>query len=74
MDTKFARFIRSGGYGYPCLSVKADVPGLPRLRTQFEANLERADQINVDLILRFTRDEFTPPLTPQDLADVGGDM
>jgi len=40
------------------LSRKADIPGLAALQQQFATNLDFADQISVDLLLRFTRDGF----------------
>lgn len=55
------------------LSRKADIPGLAALQQQFSTNLDFADQINVDLLLRFTRDGFDAPLSAADVADVSGD-
>lgn len=85
METKFTQFLRSGGSGSfelsrgargmvaRPLSLKADIPGLAALQRQFATNLDFADQINVDLLLRFTRDGFDAPLSAADLADVSGD-
>ena len=85
METKFTQFLRSGGSGGYVLSRstrgmiarplsrKADIPGLTTLQRQFATNLDFADQINVDLLLRFTRDGFQVPLSATDLADVSGD-
>ncbi|WP_161489484.1 phage minor head protein [Sulfitobacter sp. EhC04] len=85
METKFTQFLRSGGSGgyvlsrhtngvvVRPLSRKADIPGLAALQQQFATNLDFADQINVDLLLRFTRDGFQVPLSAADLADVSGD-
>jgi len=85
METKFTQFLRSGGRGafvlsrstrgivVRSLSRKADIPGLAALQQQFAANLDFADQINVDLLLRFTRDGFDASLSAADLADVSGD-
>ena len=82
---KFTQFLRSGGSGGFVLSRntrgmvarpisrKADIPGLAALQQQFATNLDFADQINVDLLLRFTRDEFDSPLSASDLEDVSGD-
>lgn len=55
------------------LSRKADIPGLPGLQQQFATNLDFADQINVDLLLRFTRDGFDAPNSVAELEEVSGD-
>lgn len=85
METKFTQFLRSGGSGGYVLSRhtngvvarplsrKADIPNLAALQQQFATNLDFADQINVDLLLRFTRDGFDAPLAAADLEDVSGD-
>ncbi len=85
METKFTQFLRSGGSGGYVLSRhtngvvarplsrKADIPGLAGLQQQFATNLDFADQINVDLLLRFTRDGFDASLSVADLEDVSGD-
>ncbi|MCG7630080.1 minor capsid protein [Epibacterium sp. MM17-32] len=85
METKFTQFLRSGGSGGYVLSRgtqgviarplsrKAEIPGLAALQQQFATNLDFADQINGDLLLRFTRDGFQVPLSAADLADVSGD-
>ncbi|MCW1956351.1 MAG: phage minor head protein [Roseobacter sp.] len=85
METKFTQFLRFGGSGGYVLSKsthgvialllsrKADIPSLAALRQQFAINLDFADQINVDLLLRFTRDGFDAPLSAANVADVSGD-
>ena len=85
METKFTTFLRSGGSGGFVLSAgtrgvvtfslsrKADIPGFAALQQQFAANLDFADQINIDLLLRFTRDGFDAPLSVADLEGVSGD-
>ena len=87
METKFARFLRSGGNGEFVIgraptgifdrrfsfASKMDIPGFRQIRSQFEANLDRADLINQEQIFRFTRGHFSSPLEAADLADVTGD-
>ena len=85
METKFSEFLRCGGSGGFVLSKgargvvarpllrKSDIPGFAALQEQFATNLDVADQINVDLLLRFTRDGFQVPLSVSDLEDVSGD-
>lgn len=65
METKFTQFLRSGGSGGFVFSQgtsglvahlhsrKADIPGFAALMQQFATNLDFADQINADLLLRF---------------------
>ena len=84
METKFTQFLRSGGSGgYVLLrgargmiarplSLKSDISGLAAFQQQFTTNPDSADQINVDLLLRFTNDGFDYPLSAADLADVSG--
>lgn len=55
------------------MSRKADIPSLAALQQQFATNLDFADQINVDLLLRLTRNGFDAPLSAANLADVSGD-
>ena len=87
METKFSQFLRSGGNGGFILtngqagptarpfvfSLKAEIPGFSQLQDQFIANLDRADEINSTLVLRFTRDGFEYPLSLRDLTDVSTD-
>lgn len=84
METKFTRFLRTGGNGEYLLSktsngltarqlyysVKSEIAGYTELQDLFSKSLDRADQINRDLILQFTAGGFEPRLAENDLSDI----
>ncbi len=87
METKFSQFLRTGGNGefvlaqaaggltarWTALSIKAEIPNIAALRDQFARNLERADILNRDLILKFLREGYNLPLEEDDLPGISGD-
>ena len=85
METKFARFLRSGGNGeflikrqgtswvgvWPTLSCKDEFPNYAALRASFAERLDGIIQSNTAMLLQRIGASFDPPLTENDLSDVG---